>query len=649
MARKLKSLTIKQKLVLGFGLVSICSSIGGLTALWYVRSMGASSAVVLEKKVPILSLSHRLAKETQILNRRLAEYVVQFEGLHSVEDQIDLTLHDLHTMLLKLRHGGQSVAVSKYLKTSGRPDCCSDFTADQAPGIDIRALDGALAEIERLEAQISDLKRAHSNRARLYFRVDDQLQNLTGFAALTMMDFQSWIDQLEKAVQFDFAFKGETDAKKTSFYKWASSYEASDPKLAKTLTKLLSLSDRVYRIAGEIDKAEGGKRKVLFETQQATDFKRFQTDMNKLLTRALELDAEFAADEARQIADVTATSQHIQNAVKALTEQINTSFAITKTQTESSIVNAQFNTWIALLFGVLVSTAMAVLLVRNVARLMTSMADKFDQDVGTIIETSNGIIEDFNQTSAQIHSSVNETSEQTQQIAAASGQAATNAQSVSTASEEMLQTNQHIVDQILRTRNVVSEGVQRAETTVAQIKALEDTSSRISDVVGMITDIAEQTNLLALNASIEAARAGDAGRGFAVVATEVKELAHQTAEATREISGLIVEVTSNIAGSVQSIGNVRESISAIEHSSANIASAATEQSQVISEIAQRISEVADGIGSIDNSVGSVAAAAAQNNALASNLAQGADQMGAHFNTLRSSCAQFTAALRGRDV
>jgi methyl-accepting chemotaxis protein len=86
---------------------------------------------------------------------------------------------------------------------------------------------------------------------------------------------------------------------------------------------------------------------------------------------------------------------------------------------------------------------------------------------------------------------------------------------------------------------VAVRGGEVVGQVVDTMKGINEASRKIADIIGVIDGIAFQTNILALNAAVEAARAGEQGRGFAVVASEVRSLAGRSAEAAKEIKGLI--------------------------------------------------------------------------------------------------------------
>lgn len=102
--------------------------------------------------------------------------------------------------------------------------------------------------------------------------------------------------------------------------------------------------------------------------------------------------------------------------------------------------------------------------------------------------------------------------------------------------------------------------VTKAVQTMGEI---DQSSSKISNIIGVIDEIAFQTNLLALNAGVEAARAGDAGRGFAVVATEVRALAQRSADAAKEIKDLISTSAQIVSSGVQSVAEAHQSLDRI--------------------------------------------------------------------------------------
>lgn len=107
-----------------------------------------------------------------------------------------------------------------------------------------------------------------------------------------------------------------------------------------------------------------------------------------------------------------------------------------------------------------------------------------------------------------------------------------------------------VVNQIIKHMNKITNTVSKSATV---IRALDDSSKKIVDIIAVINDIADQTNLLALNAAIEAARAGAQGRGFAVVADQVRSLAEKTTHATKEISETLSSIQEKTSQAVESM------------------------------------------------------------------------------------------------
>jgi methyl-accepting chemotaxis protein len=156
---------------------------------------------------------------------------------------------------------------------------------------------------------------------------------------------------------------------------------------------------------------------------------------------------------------------------------------------------------------------------------------------------------------------------------------------------------------------IARAGGETARVATETVERLGEASTQIGAIVELITAIAGQTHLLALNATIEAARAGDAGAGFAVVAQEVKDLSHQTAQATSDIAQRVRGLQDSAAAgndAIRSIVGVIERISENQHA---IAGAVEEQTATTGSIGTTLAEAARGTADIARSVTGVAEAA----------------------------------------
>jgi methyl-accepting chemotaxis protein len=157
-------------------------------------------------------------------------------------------------------------------------------------------------------------------------------------------------------------------------------------------------------------------------------------------------------------------------------------------------------------------------------------------------------------------------------------------------------------------RLLATGGGEIAGRAVDAMDKIEQSSLKVSEIVGLIQEIAFQTNILALNAAVEAARAGEAGRGFAVVANEVRALAQKSATASKDIKALIAHTGVDVGEGVSLVKQAGSSLT-------EIASSVRKVADIVSEIAAASQEQASGIDQISRAITNMDEMTQQNAAL----------------------------------
>ncbi len=215
--------------------------------------------------------------------------------------------------------------------------------------------------------------------------------------------------------------------------------------------------------------------------------------------------------------------------------------------------------------------------------------------------------------------SVEEMSASIQELTASISQVAENAQSANQVSNE--------------TTTVAQKGGDTVRQSVEGMNLINESSTQISKIIGVISQIANQTNLLALNAAIEAASAGEHGMGFAVVADEVRKLAERAGQAAEEITQLIEESTRRVSEGSRLSEEVGQSLSAILEGIEKTASGMTEISAGTGEqaqTAQQVSKVIDNISAITE----------ENSSSAEEMAASAEELAAQAQRMQGLVERF---------
>jgi len=276
---------------------------------------------------------------------------------------------------------------------------------------------------------------------------------------------------------------------------------------------------------------------------------------------------------------------------------------------------------------------------------MNRLASDFESAVGEIVETVSSASTQLEASARGLTTTATRSEKLATVVAAASGEASTNVESVAAATEELTSSVNEISRQVQESARIASEAVDQARKTNDRVDELSKAAGRIGAVVELINNIAGQTNLLALNATIEAARAGEAGRGFAVVASEVKALAEQTAKATGEIGQQITGIQAATQDSVAAIKEIGDTIGRMSEIAATIAAAVEEQGAATQEISRNVQQAALGTTQVSANITDVQRGASETGSASSQVLSAAQSLSRDGERLKVEVGNFLSLVR----
>ncbi len=264
--------------------------------------------------------------------------------------------------------------------------------------------------------------------------------------------------------------------------------------------------------------------------------------------------------------------------------------------------------------------------------LAQSLRDMQRSLTGTVHTVRQSATSIFNGAS-EIAAGNSDLSSRTEQQASALEQTAASMEELTATVKQNAENARQARQLALSASETAQKGGKVVDNVVRTMHEIAGSSQKIADITGVIDGIAFQTNILALNAAVEAARAGEQGRGFAVVAGEVRSLAQRSAQAAKEIKGLIDDSVNRVDVGSTLVESAGETM-------AEIVNAVTRVTDIMGEISSASDEQSRGIDQVGEAVADMDRTTQQNAALVQQAAHAAAQMEAQAGLLTQAVSVF---------
>ena len=286
-----------------------------------------------------------------------------------------------------------------------------------------------------------------------------------------------------------------------------------------------------------------------------------------------------------------------------------------------------YTTLYGALLAIIIGLLLIILLTRSIMRVVNKIVDSSSAVSTAAEEISQGNLN---------------LSQRTEQQAASLQQTAASMEEMTGTVQQNTDNAKQASQLAINARDRAQQGGEVVGTAIAAMGEINNSSKKVSDIIGVIDEIAFQTNLLALNAAVEAARAGEQGRGFAVVATEVRSLAQRSAAAAKEIKSLIQD----------SLNKVKEGTQLVDQSGSTleeIVIAVKKASDVIIEIAAASEEQTGGIQQVNKAIMQLDEITQQNAALVEEAAAASESMKEQAQQLKEHIGFFKTKSEKEDL